>query len=109
EILPIVKLDRTKKTVLRLHGYDLFEYRNNGYIPYRRQLLERVSVILHVSETGRKYLDDKYPFCKTFSRVMRLGTVNNTGKISTPSQDGVLRVVSCSMMIPLKRIHLMLE
>lgn len=109
DILPLVKFKKAHNVAVRLHGFDLFEFRNNNYIPYRKQLLENVSDILHVSEAGEKYLVNKYPFSKSHSRVMRLGTRNNTGKVSVPSQDNVLRVVSCSRMIPLKRIHLMIE
>lgn len=108
EILPFIKTELFDKVVVRFHGYDLFEYRNHGYIPYRKQLLDCITCASPVSTAGQKHLISLYPRVKAEINVFRCGTIDN-GKKTKASKDGVLRVVSCSSVIPLKRIHVMIE
>lgn len=107
EVLPLIDTSKFNKIVVRMHGYDLFEYRNNGYIPYRKDLLRSVTLAAPSSQAGYDHLVQLYPTFKSKIRVTRCGTVSEG--ISSPSEDGVLRIVTCSMLIPLKRIHLVVE
>lgn len=93
---------------VRFHGYDLYEERVT-YLPFRRQLLERADVALSVSEHGAQYLEQKY-----YGRVelppivvARLGTPDWGGCVGVP--DDILRVVSCSSLIGIKRVDYILR
>lgn len=108
EMLPFIDSAKFKMTFVRMHRFDLFEYVNNNYIPYRGALLNKITVAAPSSSAGREHLLEKYPKAKSKIEVFRCGTVGN-GKISEPSSDDILRVVSCSGLSPVKRVHLMIE
>ncbi|MDX2248430.1 MAG: glycosyltransferase [Bacteroidia bacterium] len=96
------------KIVSRVHGYDLyFERGFLGYQPFRPWLLKNLDGLYPVSQTGKIYLERRFP------GIGRLETaylgVEKQEVPNQPSTDGILRVVSCAMMIPLKRIHLLIE
>jgi glycosyltransferase involved in cell wall biosynthesis len=108
EMLPFIPAGKFYKTFVRMHGYDLFEYRNNHYIPYRDLLLSSASVVAPSSQAGKDHLDTLYPAYSHKVKVIRCGTVSNN-KYSNPSQPGTFNVISCAMLIGLKRIHLQIE
>ena len=108
EVLPFVTVQEKKNIVVKLHGYDLYEERSNGYFPFRELLLEKTDTILPISQNGVNYLKAKYPQISNKIMLNRLGT-QSIGSLSKPSSDGVFRVVSCSSLIELKRVHLMIE
>jgi glycosyltransferase involved in cell wall biosynthesis len=108
EILPFINNKRLHKSYVRMHRYDLFEYENNNYIPYRSALLNNASVIAPSSQAGKNHLQELYPRATARVEVFRCGTIGNN-KLSAASQDGVLRIVSCSLLSPVKRVHVMIE
>lgn len=103
QLIPALPASR-QKILVRMHGYDLYDHRNNGYIPFRSALLKKVSLVLPVSDNGRKYLIERYPFSKNKVIVSRLGTMQ--AGISEPDSAGQLSLFSCSTLISLKRVHL---
>ncbi len=105
EVIPI--LETKSKIIVRFHGYDLYEDRNNNYIPYREFQLKKLHTAIFVSEQGKKYLTDKYNYLNFKAKLFRLGTIE-FGKAQY-SQDKTLRIISCSSVIPLKRIELLAE
>jgi glycosyltransferase involved in cell wall biosynthesis len=107
DLSPFIDKRRFRSVVVRFHRYDLYEDENAGYIPYRRQLLESISLAAPVSENGRRYLRDRYPDVSTAIRVMRLGVPRQ--KELEMSSDGVLRLLSCSYVVPRKRVELIAE
>ena len=109
EIMPFVPSGKLKKSIVRVHNFDLYEERHYGYIAYRKPLLKSISYMIPIAENGKEYIGERYPFSEPKLKLMRLGSINATGAVSKPSTDRVLRVVSCSLMAPVKRIHLMLE
>ena len=100
-LIPFLREVKAKK-IARLHGGDLYEYRQNGYIPLRKQLFSVLDYILPVSVDGAKYLKTKYPPFFDKVQVFKLGT-KDFG-LSRPSEDGVFRIVSCSSLVPIKRV-----
>ena len=104
-LVPLLKKKIRGKIVVRFHGFDLYEYRNNNYIPFRTQLLKSIDKALVISNNGAQYLGSKYPSVQEKLMLNRLGTMEK-GK-SEQSSDGVLRIYSCSALIPLKRILLL--
>ena len=108
ELLPFIDTSRFKKVFVRLHRFDLFEYVNEHYIPYRKSLLNHISVAAPVSYAGKEHLTELYPESAGMIKVFRIGTVGN-GSRSKPSTDGFLRIISCSGLSPVKRVDLMIK
>lgn len=94
--------------VARAHGVDLYEERHApAYIPFQEALLERLDRLYTVSRDGGDYLAGKYPDARNKVRVARLG-VSNAHARSQPARQDSLSVVSCSALIPLKRVELLI-
>ena len=92
--------------VSRFHGStDLWEDNSDNYKPLRHQIIQHLDLSVSVSEKGRSYLDSKYPGGHVI--VGRLG--NNDYGVSKRSSDGILRVLSCSNIIALKRVERILQ
>lgn len=92
--------------VCRAHGYDLYDYRHRAhYIPFYKYIIQNIDFIYPVSNDGVKYLHKKYPQYKAKILLARLGVKNSS--ISESSKDGIFRIVSCSSLIPLKRVALL--
>lgn len=95
---------------LRLHRYDLYE-EESGYLPFRPSLFARAKRILAISQSARSYLLDKYPRASLDCKIVvsRLGTTTPL-TADRPRGDGARRtIVSCSNLIPVKRVERILE
>ncbi len=95
------------RLVSRAHGYDLYEELYKPW-PLRAQSISLLDGLFSVSEVGMKYFFEKYPKFSDKYGTALLG-VPDPGDISKPSNDGVLRIVSCSMLYDIKRVGLLLE
>lgn len=94
------------KMVARFHGeWDLWEESSGGYAPLRKLIAKSLSLAVFISETGECYFKQRYPFCNTI--VSRLGSADNG--ISKKSSDKIFRILSCSLVYPLKRVPLIYE
>ena len=94
------------KMVSRFHGeWDLWEESAGYYAPIRTEVAKSLDLAVFISEKGKLYFENRYPFCPTF--VSRLGSVD-CGE-GARSSDGKLRIVSCSSVYPLKRVDLIYE
>lgn len=102
DILPFLDNRVKARKVVRFHGFDLYKERNNGYIPFRNQLLSNIDLSLLISENGRRYLIKEYGVPSEKAKLCRIGTTHYG--ISRHSEDGKLYVLSCSGMVPVKRI-----
>lgn len=93
--------------VFRVHGGDLFDERKEGnYMPFRNYIFERAKNIYSVSKAGRDYLAAKNIFPEKV-KLSRLGVFDNG---DNPFKDDfIFTLVSCSSLIPLKRVHLIIE
>lgn len=105
-IIPLLG-PRKFKVACRFHGYDLYKYRSSGYIPYQSEQVKFSDLLLPCSEDGMKYLLNEYSIPSSKIYVARLGA--RTVGESKHSDDGVLRIVSCSRVIALKRLNILLE
>ena len=95
--------------ITRAHGSDLYEERSpNSYIPFRKLAIRKVDGIFSASQAGAEYLFKKYPKAKNKIFTGLLG-VEDPLFLNSPSIDGKFRVVSCSSLIPLKRIDLLIN
>lgn len=94
--------------VSRAHGYDLYEDRNSiDYIPFRRYILKNIDQVFCCSENGMEYLRHKYPEYKGVVNCSKLGTMDYG--VSPEINGKVFKILSCSNVIPLKRLHLIIE
>lgn len=101
-----VRAQTNCRIIVRLHGYDLFEERNAGYIPLREEVFTAADQLFSVSEAGRKYLCERYPRYASRFGVARLGT-NDHGDGHFEGDKDSLTLVSCANVITLKRITLL--
>jgi glycosyltransferase involved in cell wall biosynthesis len=94
--------------IVRFHGTDIYEEipENEGYIPYREYLLSHLSCAVFISEFGMNYIKNKYSHISFRAELFRLG-VSDQG-ISSPSSDNVLRLVTCSNILHVKRLDILL-
>jgi len=106
-IIPFI--DKSIPCVVKFHGGDLYEERteNSGYIPFRRIVLRHLHTAIFISDNGKEYLNNKYPDIPFQTKTYRLG-VQYRG-VSKYSDDNNLRIVSCSALKKLKRVHILVE
>lgn len=109
QVLSICQLRNKNIPVLsRLHGGDYDEaQKKEGFYPFRYFDMSVWRNLYPVSQFGYNYLKAQFPYYKGKMAVSRLG-VKNYG--DNPFNNGKeFVIVSCSFMIPLKRIHLVAE
>lgn len=97
--------------VTRIHGYDLFNERWSSTFrqPFKPLIDSYIDMVAFVSEAGYWYYRKNFGFkgnCRYV--VARLGVENSFGTIEKNS-DSKLHLLSCSNVIPLKRVELIIE
>jgi glycosyltransferase involved in cell wall biosynthesis len=97
------------KIISRAHGADLYEERHlPPYIPYRPEIFNLLDRVFTDSQAGRTYLITRYPLHKSLFEISCLG-VSKQDFITEPSNDSIFRIVSCSNLVPIKRIDLLIR
>jgi glycosyltransferase involved in cell wall biosynthesis len=98
------------RLVSRVHGYDLYEeyYYKPPYWPCRPLALSLLNGLFPDADAGLHYLQKRYPQYASRYETALLG-VTEPGFVNAPSTDGAFRIVSCSMLEPVKRVDLILE
>ncbi|WP_203553112.1 glycosyltransferase [Bacillus sp. B15-48] len=97
------------KVYSRGHGGDIYDERHDPpYLPVKRRMLTVLDEIFLVSTYGKDYLVNEFPETKDKLTVSRLGTLK-PAKSTEASTDGITRLVSCSYMVPIKRLSLLVE
>jgi glycosyltransferase involved in cell wall biosynthesis len=92
--------------VSRAHGADLYADRYQpAYFPARTLTLARLNALFPDSEAGVRYISERYRWFSGRCEVARMG-VADPGFVSAASSDEVRVVVSCSRIMPLKRVDL---
>jgi glycosyltransferase involved in cell wall biosynthesis len=103
-------LAKKENVITRVHGIDLYLERNEGYIPLRKTVLKHIKTVHCVSDAGKRYLYSQYPEYGSKIMVNRLGVVRNSYNIPTHKPNLNHWVfVSCSSVIELKRVKLIME
>lgn len=97
------------KLISRAHGYDIYE---NLYFPYywpmRQKTLSMLDKLFLASFDGREYFRKHFPENHDLFETAHLG-ISDPGFLSQASSDGVLRIISCGHILPLKRIDLLCD
>lgn len=98
------------KLVSRAHGYDVFEeqYYDPPFWPCRHTVLKSVDTVFSASSAGKNYFIAHYPEFSGLFETAFLG-VQDPGFLNHASQDGIFRIVSCSMFRPEKRVERILN
>lgn len=93
--------------ISRAHGFDLYE--DNGkenYLPFRSFQLAMADRVYCVSQTGMKYLQNLYPAYSQKVKYSYLGVHDHGINTHEPKE---LVIVSCSNIVTVKRLHLLVE
>jgi hypothetical protein len=100
----------------RMHAFDLyFERHNPNYLPYRSFIISKIDKIFFITDQGVQYFVSKFNIQSQtiLSKFVlnRLGvTKNNEEFKSLKNIPGkLIHLVSCSSIIELKRIYLIVE
>jgi len=95
--------------ISRTHGADLYSERHSPpYIPFQGFLIKTINHLYTASEHGREYLIQKYPQFHTKIDVSYLG-VPDPEYTTLPSSDGIFRILSCSSLVPIKRVDRIID
>lgn len=107
----LVKLKRKFpeiKIISRGHGYDV--YKERCYLPFRKAILSGLDKIYLINKSAKQYFRDNYGEWLDMSKVEieHLG-VSLPEKVADIDDTDVFRIVTCSSVIPLKRLDLMID
>lgn len=96
------------KVFSRAHRFDIYEEkRKYGYLPCRKELLDKMEKVYACSDDGREYLANKYPEYKDEFEASYLGTYDHG--IGKSGSRKPFKLVSCSRVSEVKRLHLIVE
>jgi glycosyltransferase involved in cell wall biosynthesis len=95
------------KTCSRIHGWDVyFEVNPINYLSYRHFIAQQLKAIFSISEKGKQYCGEVWKIDSLRNiKISRLGV---TAKIQLELNRKLI-LVSCSNLIPLKRVNLIVE
>ncbi|MFO7868864.1 MAG: glycosyltransferase [Bacteroidales bacterium] len=94
--------------ISRAHGWDVyFEVNKAQYLPYRQYILEKSNGVYFIAKKGACYYEKLFPEYLYKIHVSHLGVKpQNTQKNKDFSH---IRIVSCSNIIPVKRVDLIAQ
>ena len=95
------------KYIARFHRTDLYELKTPGYMPFREVLLHNLDLAVFISSNGKEFLVNRYPYIQVNTLISPLGVLEKGNGVS--STDGILRIVSCSYVVKIKQLHLLIE
>lgn len=91
----------------RTHGWDTyFHVSTINYLPFRLFISSHLKAIFPISEKGKAAIQSSWKITKNHVIVSRLG-VNNSHSPVVP--EGTVKLVSCSNVNTIKRVHLIAE
>jgi len=107
-LFPLLKKKYRVKCLSRFHGTDLYEEACGGYKPFRRSLFKELDIAVPISEYGKRYLMERYgDEAPKRIEVHRLGVFDQG--LNFQKESETFRIVSCSNMVPVKRVSLLAE
>ncbi len=103
------KYVKTMKCVSRCHGFDVYVGRSHAkYQPFQEYEIKSFDGVYPCAKAGEQYLKERYPSLKDKISAKYLG-VEDHFKFVFPKKDDVFSIVSCSNVIPVKRVHRIAE
>lgn len=101
------KRKKINKFSFKVLGYDIYDERHLGnYLPFRYHNYKYTQKVYAVSKIAQDYIIAKNIFSNKIG-LCHLGTLDH-GR-SKVVKDGVVKIYSCSNIIPLKRVHKIAE
>jgi glycosyltransferase involved in cell wall biosynthesis len=95
--------------IARAHGSDIYEEKTiSGYLPLLRFTALNLNAIFFISEHGKDYFTEKVKISTPGLLVSRLGIEKPEPENPVTNRSDKFTIVSCSNMVPLKRIHLII-
>jgi glycosyltransferase involved in cell wall biosynthesis len=95
--------------IARAHGSDIYEEKSRqGYLPLLKFTAKNLDAIFFISENGRQYFSSKIKTESQSFLISRLGIVKPEFEEVETYKSNKYVIVSCSNMIPLKRIDLII-
>ena len=102
------KINPSTVVISRTHGWDVYMERNTeNYLPIKKFMSTYLDGIYCVSENGKRYFKEKFNIYNN-TKLARLGVEKNY-TFKNRTLFPVFNLVSCSNLIPLKRIELIIE
>ncbi|MFT5244733.1 MAG: glycosyltransferase involved in cell wall biosynthesis, partial [Psychroserpens sp.] len=96
-----------KSLVCRVHGFDLYSERHKvGFIPHQAAMLKSADHVFVISQHGKTYLTNKFALKNI--KLSKLG-VPDHGLGPIPNQLETIQIVSCSNLIAVKQVHLIID
>lgn len=94
--------------ITRAHGYDVYEKQVGVYFPYREYTLKNINAVYVVSQKGCNFMKKKYSQFKDKIYVSNLGvhSINTNKAKELTIEPSILNFISCSSIIPVKRVDL---
>lgn len=107
----ICMLDNVKATrISRAHRVDLYEEEaDHRYLPLVKHTFRNLNAIFFISEHGKRYFENSFGLINEKNIVSRLGVINRFPFNPEVSDRDHFRIVSCSSLITVKRIHLLIS
>ncbi|MEG2556792.1 MAG: glycosyltransferase [Odoribacter sp.] len=107
-ILPFIQT--INKKVVRFHRADLYTERQKGnYLPFRKEIYTHLNQAVFISQHGYEYAKRRYSEWKFNSTISYLGTPDHGIVSSKKDKKQCIHIVSCSNVIPIKRVTLIAE
>lgn len=95
--------------VSRCHGFDIYEYRSFiSYLPFQEYIVKKMDNLFPCSKDGEEYLKEKYPSQSAKITTEYLGVADRFNT-KIPERKEIFNIVSCSNIIPVKRVNLIVE
>lgn len=109
-ILATRLLDKYKK-VVRMHRWDFYIEEHDGYLPVRKNIYLSSDLLLPISVDIQERLIKDYKVVDDKIHLSYLGvsSVTEGNELFSSDNDGVLRIVSCSRVDPIKRVELIAD
>lgn len=94
--------------VSRAHRYDVYEEKVGSYMPLRKEIFKAVDRVYVVSGAGTQFLHERYEAFSQKIFTAHLGVFKyDVLPSSRLKEAGEVRFLSCSYVVPVKRVELM--
>lgn len=101
---------RNSIKISRAHGSDIYEEKTeSGYLPLLRFTALNLDAVFFISKNGMEYFEEKSGIINPRFIVSRLGVQKPIPEIESVSKSGRYTIVSCSNVIALKRIDIIIR
>jgi len=100
---------RNSIKIARAHGSDIYEEKTEaGYLPLLRFTASNLNALFFVSKDGKSYFEQKTKMINPNFCISYLGVTRPDIDIAKAKKSNKFVIVTCSNMIPLKRIDLII-